>query len=43
MHSDNLMRGVIREQRNLEGLVDKAISVQVDNATFTGDAPALLL
>ncbi len=42
-YNDSLVRTVIREQRNLEELIDNAIAAQADNAAFTGDAPALLL
>ena len=42
-YNDSLVRTVIREQRNLEELIDAAIAAQADNAAFTGDAPALLL
>ncbi|KAH9970183.1 GINS complex Psf1 component, partial [Lactifluus volemus] len=42
-YNDSLVRTVIREQRSLEDLINSAITAQADNATFTGDAPALLL
>ncbi|KAI0266230.1 hypothetical protein BC834DRAFT_876083 [Gloeopeniophorella convolvens] len=42
-YNDSLVRTVIREQRNLEELINNAIAAQADNAAFTGDAPALLL
>jgi GINS complex subunit 1 len=44
-YNDVLVRTVIREQRHLEDLIDRAIAAQAANgdAAFTGDAPALLL
>jgi len=42
-YNDSLVRAIIREQRNLEDLINRAIAAQADNAAFTGDAPALLL
>ncbi|KAI0289238.1 GINS complex Psf1 component [Multifurca ochricompacta] len=42
-YNDSLVRTVIREQRNLEDLINKAIAAQPDDAAFTGDEPALLL
>jgi GINS complex subunit 1 len=46
-YNDVLVRTVIREQRHLEDLIDRAIAAQTANgaadAAFTGDAPALLL
>ena len=49
-YNDVLVRTVIREQRHLEDLIDRAIAAQAaqaaangDAAAFTGDAPALLL
>lgn len=43
-YNDTLVRTVIREQRNLEDLINSAIAAQADSAALTTtDAPALLL
>ena len=43
-YNDTLVRTIIREQRNLEDLINSAIAAQADSAALTTtDAPALLL
>jgi GINS complex subunit 1 len=43
-YNDTIVRTVIREQRNLEDLINSAIAAQADSAALTTtDAPALLL
>jgi GINS complex subunit 1 len=43
-YNDTLVRTVIREQRNLEDLINSAIAAQGDSGALTAtDAPALLL